>query len=199
MASEKAWYWLAAGVLALGLNGAYQDGQFAWAHRLADRSCSLLERVSERGDRLVAMGEILLGDEPSAIARLQDRLARLQEKVSASQSDRLERRLEIVQGKVARAQSKAYVFQKHQDCSQGFPVVVRVPSIPTAKVYDFVPSMNVRSVQIPEVSIPEVSIPEVRIPEVRIPQIHVPRVRVPEVRVPPVHVQVDDGDSDGLI
>ena len=31
MTSNRAWYWLAAGVLALGLNGAYQDGEFSWA------------------------------------------------------------------------------------------------------------------------------------------------------------------------
>ena len=51
MTSEKAWYWLAAGVLALGLNGAYQDGQFGWVHGIADRSTEIVERASMRGAR----------------------------------------------------------------------------------------------------------------------------------------------------
>ena len=42
MRSEKAWYWLAAGVLALGLNGAYQDGLFGRAHFLANRASALM-------------------------------------------------------------------------------------------------------------------------------------------------------------
>jgi hypothetical protein len=33
MKNAQAWGWLAAGVLALGLNGIYQDGGAAWAHR----------------------------------------------------------------------------------------------------------------------------------------------------------------------
>src|SRR5258707_12527920 len=33
----QAWGWLAAGVLALGLNGIYQDGGAAWVHRNVDR------------------------------------------------------------------------------------------------------------------------------------------------------------------
>mgnify|MGYP003352389932 CR=1 FL=1 len=33
-AANKAWYWLAAGGLALGLNGYYQDGGLQGLHRL---------------------------------------------------------------------------------------------------------------------------------------------------------------------
>ena len=50
MKTTQGWGWLAAGVLALGLNGFYQDGGLARAHRVfdaaighaADRSGSLL-------------------------------------------------------------------------------------------------------------------------------------------------------------
>ena len=45
MKSTQAWGWLAAGVLALGLNGIYHDGGAAWAHRAVDQG---IRRVAER-------------------------------------------------------------------------------------------------------------------------------------------------------
>ena len=61
MRSDKAWYWLAAGVLALGLNGAYQDGQLGWAHVLADRATAAVERALYAGQHFLAMAEVMLG------------------------------------------------------------------------------------------------------------------------------------------
>ena len=60
MKTRRAWAWLAAGVLALGLNGFYQDGGAAWAHRamdgltvrVAERSLTLLSLASEALDRV---------------------------------------------------------------------------------------------------------------------------------------------------
>jgi len=45
MRSKQAWGWLAAGVVALGLNGFYQDGGAAWAHRMVDQ---LRDQIAER-------------------------------------------------------------------------------------------------------------------------------------------------------
>lgn len=45
MKTRQAWVWLAAGVLALGLNGFYLDGGAAWAHRIMDGA---FERVAAR-------------------------------------------------------------------------------------------------------------------------------------------------------
>jgi len=194
MATEKAWYWLAAGVLALGLNGAYHDGEFPWLHSLADRPCALLERVTEQKDRFFATAEIMLGGEPSTIARAQERLARLQERLSTAQVDRIRRRLEVAQCKITRAQAKVVVLEHNQLCSGTSRVVVHVPTVdmpvmPAVNVRAFMSTVTVPSVQIPEINIPQVNIPRIRIPQVRVPQIH----------VPPVHVQVEDNDSDGLI
>src|SRR5258707_14387247 len=55
MRSNKAWYWLTAGVLALGLNGAYQDGQLGWAHVLANRAARVVQRASLRGHHFLTM------------------------------------------------------------------------------------------------------------------------------------------------
>ena len=50
MKTTQAWAWLAAGVLALGLNGFYQDGGAAWAHRIVDGA---IEQVASRSGTLV--------------------------------------------------------------------------------------------------------------------------------------------------
>ena len=81
MRSEKAWYWLTAGVLALGLNGAYQDGHLGWAHSLVDRTASVLARASDRSMNLVTMAEIMLGRIPEASGRTEVALQRVQNKI----------------------------------------------------------------------------------------------------------------------
>ena len=49
MKNTYAWGWLAAGVLALGLNGIYQDGGAAWAHRALDQGVARLAESSLGG------------------------------------------------------------------------------------------------------------------------------------------------------
>ena len=62
MKTTRGWGWLAAGVLALGLNGFYQDGGAAWAHRVADevadRSGALVDVASGTVDQLTAKVEL---------------------------------------------------------------------------------------------------------------------------------------------
>ena len=81
MRTEKAWYWLAAGVLALGLNGAYQDGQLGWAHVLVDRAAASVERIALRGEHFVTMAEVMLGREPHAFARTEAAIQRVQQAI----------------------------------------------------------------------------------------------------------------------
>ena len=55
MDTNKAAYWIAVGVLALGLNGEYRNGSFVALHRAADRAESVLCRVSTRAEQAVAV------------------------------------------------------------------------------------------------------------------------------------------------
>jgi hypothetical protein len=201
MASEKAWYWLAAGVLALGLNGAYQDGKFQWAHRLADQSAMLVEHVRDQGCRFVAMAEIMLGHDSSGLARAQDRLARLQDRLSTQQVDRMQRQMEAAQLKVERAQERMVILQQDEPCSHSHRFMVQVPEVNVPAVN--VPAVNVRAfvpnITVPAVNVPSVQIPEINVPQVSIPRIVIPAVRIPAVKVPPVHVQVNEDDDDGMI
>lgn len=207
MASEKAWYWLAAGVLALGLNGAYQDGQFQWAHRLVERSNATFERVSAQGCRLLAMAEIMLGSEPAGLDRVHDRMVRAQDRMVAAQDrfnqrqmERMQRQMEMAQMKMEQGQEMVS-FEQDEPCSHTPRYTVQVPevNVPAVNVRAFVPNVHVPAVTVPAFTVPSVQIPEVRVPQVTIPRIEVPNVQIPAIKIPPVHVQLDGDDDDGMI
>ena len=52
MKSRQAWGWLTAGVLALGLNGFYQDGGAAFVHRMVGRATA---EINERTGGVLAL------------------------------------------------------------------------------------------------------------------------------------------------
>ena len=57
MDTNKAAYWVALGVLALGLNSEYQHGNFVTLHRVAERTSATLCQVSTRAEQtLMALG-----------------------------------------------------------------------------------------------------------------------------------------------
>jgi hypothetical protein len=63
MAAQKAWYWLAAGVVALGLNSEYHNGGLQVLHGLADRSDALVARVNGRAHNYLELAKMLMGRE----------------------------------------------------------------------------------------------------------------------------------------
>lgn len=97
MASNKAWYWLAAGVLALGVNGAYQDGELHWVHRLTCHAASLVERASEEGLRMLATAEVALGRNPEALARTEATLQKLQMRIACKRIEMTRREVDMAQ------------------------------------------------------------------------------------------------------
>jgi hypothetical protein len=94
MKTTQAWGWLAAGVLALGLNGFYQDEGAAWAHRIvegaigqvAERSGALVDLASERVDRFVESAHLVAAQDETASCRLAAAMARFQGKIAPTQS-----------------------------------------------------------------------------------------------------------------
>ena len=64
MKTTQAWVWLTAGVLALGLNGIYQDGGAQWAHRSWRKPCyraaAVLEPVSGQVDQILAKAQMVV-------------------------------------------------------------------------------------------------------------------------------------------
>ncbi|PYX60536.1 MAG: hypothetical protein DMG73_06120 [Acidobacteria bacterium] len=138
MASAKAWYWVAAGVLALGLNSEYQSGRLAWAHRAVDRSMALMERASDNGLRYVALAEIMLGHRQAEFGPAQVALARVQTKVACARMALAQREIEKARPQLVKARfesEKAHLIAVTRNrvalvtCPHQSEVRVRVPSI----------------------------------------------------------------------
>ena len=92
MKATQGWGWLAAGVLALGLNGIYHDGGAAWAHRIADgagcRPVGSLDRIWLRG-ALTGSGkrpDLVAARDETASCRLATAMARVQTKIARTQN-----------------------------------------------------------------------------------------------------------------
>ncbi len=66
MNSEKACYWVALGVLVLGLSANYQEGGVQWSRQLARAAQVTATRVAARGAANVALARVMLGRDESA-------------------------------------------------------------------------------------------------------------------------------------
>jgi len=91
MKTKQAWGWLAAGVLAAGLNANYYDGGFAWAHRVAERvghsSQAVLALAGENPARLFWEARLLTTRQEAASCRLATAMARVQAKIARSEAE----------------------------------------------------------------------------------------------------------------
>jgi len=63
MDTNKASYWIALGVLALGLNSEYQHGSFVALHRVAEHAGSALCRMATRAEQTVAVARVFTSRE----------------------------------------------------------------------------------------------------------------------------------------
>jgi hypothetical protein len=175
MRAEKAWVWLSAGVLALGLNGMYQDGQLGWAHNLSDRAERFADQVTARGRQYVAMAEVLLGRTPEEFGRTEAALQRVQTKgvcqrVAGAQRQmamaqareqmiqaEVQRKLDMAQVKMDRARMVAMEkAERFRNCPEFSRVIVRVPKVN-------VDLSDLSDIQVPDIQVPDVTeMPQVR-------------------------------------
>jgi hypothetical protein len=63
MNTNKAAYWIAAGVLALGLNSEYRQGNFVALHRIADRAGSAICGITARARKTLEVAKFLTSPE----------------------------------------------------------------------------------------------------------------------------------------
>jgi hypothetical protein len=156
MKTAQGWGWLVAGVLALGLNGMYQDGGAAWAHRVADRVVErtgvLADLASERVDGLMGRANLVAAREETASCGLATAMARFQTKMARTQnglahfeamSARQEAALARVEGERARMEAQTVRLQ----IATG--VMVRAMKVPVA-----CPRVHVSVPRLPMVRIP---------------------------------------------
>jgi methylthioribose-1-phosphate isomerase len=100
--------WMAAGVLALGVNGVYQGGGARWVHRALERATlettGVLALATGRADRFLTEARLLTERDETASCRLGTALARMQTNVarSATQVFRMETLSARQEARVAR-------------------------------------------------------------------------------------------------
>ncbi len=170
MKNTYAWGWLAAGVLALGLNGIYQDGGAAWVHRameqgvarMAESSGAVIALAAGRADWFVAHAQTALARNETASCRFGVLAARLHAKMARAQGG-------MARFEAMSAREEARLARWEANRARVEAQVERVRYVPA----DF----NIGSVSVVR---PRVN---VRIPRIRVPQI-------PEIRIPEVHVEV---------
>jgi len=86
MAMKQGWYWLAAGVMALGMNGVYHDGGAEWAHRLLNRSAAVLALASGHSERFLASAQLFSAPEQTLPCRVATAMARFRTKMARTQA-----------------------------------------------------------------------------------------------------------------
>jgi hypothetical protein len=94
MKTTQAWGWLAAGVLALGLNGIYHDGGAAWAHfavgraidRITARTEPVLALAAGRVDWFAAKTGAIAARNETAACRWATAMARVQTKIARTET-----------------------------------------------------------------------------------------------------------------
>ena len=177
MNSTKAWYWVAAGVLALGLNGEYQHGGLQWAHRAVNRGRDFAACVQLRSHRYLAMAKLMFGADPSPEVPTEFAMARVQEKMDGVQEKFEHKRIRIenveqidekIQPAMMRAQMAMERAQIKIDTAQ------MKAEMRAHRAAYLCPRMQKMTFTVPDV--PNVKVPRVNIPRVDIPKIV---VRVP--------------------
>jgi hypothetical protein len=101
MSSDRGWYLLAAGVLALGLGNLLTTSDGLWARDLVVQSAATFEQSLSKAETYVAMAEMLLGagGDHSWARAVHTRLSR--------QAEMARHRAEVAQAQMERAHGLA--------------------------------------------------------------------------------------------
>lgn len=168
MKSTQAWGWLAAGVMALGLNGIYQDMCPAWAHRAVNhviaqavsRSGAVVALAAGRADWFMANAQANVARNETASCRLAAAAARFQARMARAQSG-----VARYEAMSAREEARMAAFEANRARLEAqLSDLQFVPaSFNEMKIPDICPRVNVR---VPHVNV-QVA-PAIRIPEVHV-------------------------------
>ena len=161
----QAFGWLAAGVLAAGLNASYHNGGLEWAHRIADKvsydTNAVLALATGNADRLYSQARMARVGEESSPCRLSLAMARVQNAIPRSsaafaQFDRFSDRQKFSSTACRRAapgwKQGSYAFNLPEIAVT--PVVVNVPDVHVCpRVRVNVPRVSVKAPEVPEIHI----------------------------------------------
>jgi hypothetical protein len=165
----QAWGWLAAAVLAAGVNSSYHEGGMQWAHEIVDRvghnTGAVLALATGRADQFLAEARTLNVERHGSQCPLTAAMAQVQSAVDQSQSEfaGFQAMSDREQAQLARIEANRARIEAHVQAK-----LARVR---------FVEANFNRVV----VKVPEITCPRVRVSIPRIPRINVP--------APTVHVE----------
>ena len=158
----QAWGWLAAAVMAAGLNASYHDGGMQWAHEIVDRvghnTGAVLALATGRADQFMAEARMVNVQRHESQCPLAAAMAQVQSSIDQSQSefdgfqamsDREQAQLARLEANRARieAQVQAKLARVRLVEANFNPVVVRVPEITCPRVRVNIP-------RIPRIKVP---------------------------------------------
>lgn len=171
MKTNQAWGWLAAGVLAAGLNASYYGGGLQWAHRIADRigqhSEAVLARATGRAEQFLSEARMLTASNQksscplaTAVARVESRIARSQGRFAGfeAMSAREEAQLAKLEANRARMEAQIAAHTAHFRIVTAAFAPVALKAIPAPVVC---PRVRVNIPQLPMVEMPVV--PEIHV------------------------------------
>ncbi len=214
----KAYGWLAAGVLAAGLNASYHDGGLEWAHQIADgvgRDVrAVVELASGRADQFLAEAQLVADRNENApclanaVARVRARITQTTMAQAQSQYDhfqiQLQDRVQVMTDRQQAALDRAEAEQERAAARQ-VEVENRLQARLQAGFQDTLPRLSRISVVTPmpamqwaessdcphvhvRVRVPRIQVPAVQISSVQIPAVQIPKISIPEIRVPEINV-----------
>jgi len=153
----QAWGWLAAAVMAAGLNASYHDGGLRWAHEIANQvkhnTGAVLALATGRADQFVTEANLVAAAKQSSpcpfAALAEARAVAVPTQVELRQFEVMSAReqAKLARIETARARIEARVAQLHIPAVAFNPVVVQAPR-------SVCPRVRVSMPRIPAVKIP---------------------------------------------
>jgi hypothetical protein len=191
----QAWGWLIAGIMALGLNGFYQDGGFAWAHRAVNEvqrsTGAVLALASGRADRFLAQAQWIAERNQTASCPLSNAVTRIQTRITQRMNQRMMADAVVDQTAMADAQSgfdRIEAMSAREEAQMEANRARREEH--RALMQSHLQARLVRLAQLRNVSAMQMVNAQSRCPRVRvnIPRVEIPRIEIPRVHIPEVHV-----------
>ncbi len=165
----QAWGWLAAAVLAAGLNASYHDGGMQWAHRIADRmdhgASAVMALASGHADQFLTEMRMASAHDETASCQFETSLARVQARLARTQT-----RVAHFEGMTAQQEAQFARLEANRDYVMSRIEAetnrIRIPAVSVTPVVARVPHISV----CPRVRVSVPAMPMIRVPA---PEIHV--------------------------
>ena len=105
MASDKALYWIAVVVMALGLGNSFVNDHPDWAQAVAERPLVLADAACSRLSSMASVVDLMFGPSQVGVARTQVAMARVQGRLASVQSRIASRQAEMARMEAQRARA----------------------------------------------------------------------------------------------